>query len=427
MKKTNILTIFFLLIISTLSVSATPSLFEQGLIRYTSITFNETFNFSSGSIGQTHNATYNNVSTSLTWFHGGSNTRSNITNQEMWIMPSPSAPPTVQTLVGGFTVTNIDYISFELNRTMVSGAYSESNGLSLFSKYSATAGQREWYAIMSGLNLVCNYPQNTSTRTITRLNHSQKYVFEYLKNQSTNQSFSVYIDGIYINECGGEFTGSNSDMGFQFSAGGAGHNNQDIIDNILMLKNVRVVYPENPPVINYFNATNLTIMNGTSTMLFWNVTNATISLTLNNGIGNVTAINSTNVTPTDTTTYTLNATNTNSSVYASLTITVNQPCMPDYYCGTYNTCTINNTRTCNVILDNNLCGIPFAGNTSNFTTSCTYQPIGYTPSYETQDSQAIVIDGFAKFLAGWGLVALLIGFLLAILICITIYKKYIAR
>jgi uncharacterized protein YkwD/chitodextrinase len=77
-----------------------------------------------------------------------------------------------------------------------------------------------------------------------------------------------------------------------------------------------------PPTIAQFSATALTITAGQSTTLVWSVAGAT-SLSIDNGIGNVSTVTSKSVSPAQTTTYTLTATNTGGSTTGRVTITVN--------------------------------------------------------------------------------------------------------
>jgi len=75
------------------------------------------------------------------------------------------------------------------------------------------------------------------------------------------------------------------------------------------------------PAISAFSATPQTITAGQSVTLSWSVSGAT-SISLNNGIGDVTYLTSKAVTPTATTTYTLTAKNANGSTTKSVTVTV---------------------------------------------------------------------------------------------------------
>ena len=77
-----------------------------------------------------------------------------------------------------------------------------------------------------------------------------------------------------------------------------------------------------PPVISSFTANPATINAGSSTTLAWNLTNAT-TITLDNGIGNVSNTGFKAVSPTVTTTYKLTATNSGGSTTATTTVTVN--------------------------------------------------------------------------------------------------------
>lgn len=81
--------------------------------------------------------------------------------------------------------------------------------------------------------------------------------------------------------------------------------------------------PTNPaPVITSFTATPSVITAGQSATLSWNVSGAT-SLSIDNGIGSVAATALKSVTPAQTTTYKLTATNSSGSTTATITVTVN--------------------------------------------------------------------------------------------------------
>ena len=76
-----------------------------------------------------------------------------------------------------------------------------------------------------------------------------------------------------------------------------------------------------PPVINLFSATPTPITAGQSSTLAWNVSNAS-SLSIDNGVGNVTGVTSTIVRPASTMTYTLTAANANGTSTAQATVVV---------------------------------------------------------------------------------------------------------
>ena len=78
------------------------------------------------------------------------------------------------------------------------------------------------------------------------------------------------------------------------------------------------------PVISSFTATPALITNGQSSTLAWSVTGAD-SLSLSPGIGNVTGLTSTNVTPTNNTTYVLSASNGWGTVQAQAQVLLNKP------------------------------------------------------------------------------------------------------
>jgi len=76
------------------------------------------------------------------------------------------------------------------------------------------------------------------------------------------------------------------------------------------------------PTINSFTAAPVTISAGQQVTLSWSVSGAS-SVSINNGVGDVTYLTSKTVAPTVTTAYTLTATNANGSKSASVTVTVN--------------------------------------------------------------------------------------------------------
>jgi hypothetical protein len=84
---------------------------------------------------------------------------------------------------------------------------------------------------------------------------------------------------------------------------------------------VTVSPAKNPPTIAFFTAAPTSITSGGSSTLSWSVSGAT-SLSLNQGVGDVTGLTSKSVLPSATTTYTLTATNSSGVVTASATVTV---------------------------------------------------------------------------------------------------------
>ena len=75
------------------------------------------------------------------------------------------------------------------------------------------------------------------------------------------------------------------------------------------------------PVITSFTAAPVTIAPGQTATLSWNATGAT-ALSINNGVGTVSTLTSTTVSPVQTTVYTLTASNATGSTTASVTVTV---------------------------------------------------------------------------------------------------------
>lgn len=77
------------------------------------------------------------------------------------------------------------------------------------------------------------------------------------------------------------------------------------------------------PQIVSFSAASNAIVSGESTTLTWNVTGSTpVTLTIDQGVGDVSGTNSTSVAPTATTTYTLTATDNDGTAEAKVTVTV---------------------------------------------------------------------------------------------------------
>ena len=80
------------------------------------------------------------------------------------------------------------------------------------------------------------------------------------------------------------------------------------------------------PVISSFKASPTTISKGQSTALSWSVSgNPAPTLTIDNGVGDVTGLTSRTVSPSQTTTYTLRATNTEGSTSSAAVVTVVPP------------------------------------------------------------------------------------------------------
>jgi len=140
--------------------------------------------------------------------------------------------------------------------------------------------------------------------------------------QSTTLSWSVTgATGLTINNGVGDVTGSNSvtvspsaTTTYQLVATNATGNGPSTAA-VIALVTVTVVPT---PVITNFAATPSTISNGQSSTLSWAVSGAT-SLSIDNGIGDVTTKPSVSVSPTTTTTYTLTANNTVGSFTATAT------------------------------------------------------------------------------------------------------------
>lgn len=85
--------------------------------------------------------------------------------------------------------------------------------------------------------------------------------------------------------------------------------------------------PPSAPVISSFVASPATLSLGQTATLSWSVNGAT-SISIDNGIGNISGITSLIVVPQQTTTYHITASNGSGTVTAAATVTVNQPSSP---------------------------------------------------------------------------------------------------
>jgi micrococcal nuclease len=97
-----------------------------------------------------------------------------------------------------------------------------------------------------------------------------------------------------------------------------------LIGLVLLLASSVVGCDGSPPVINDFSANPAQISAGESATLLWNVTKAT-SVNIDQGIGNVPASGTKEVSPTKTIAYTLTATNSAGPVTKAVVITVKPP------------------------------------------------------------------------------------------------------
>jgi hypothetical protein len=79
--------------------------------------------------------------------------------------------------------------------------------------------------------------------------------------------------------------------------------------------------PNSKPVVNAFTADPTTIQRGWSSQLRWNISSAE-TVTINNGIGRVSAAGQVCITPTQTTTYTITATNVKGTTTRQITVVV---------------------------------------------------------------------------------------------------------
>ena len=80
------------------------------------------------------------------------------------------------------------------------------------------------------------------------------------------------------------------------------------------------------PKITALTASPASIPNGNASSLAWSVTGSPVpTLTIDNGVGDVSSLTSKSVSPTETTTYTLSATNNQGTTSATVTVTVTSP------------------------------------------------------------------------------------------------------
>ena len=93
-----------------------------------------------------------------------------------------------------------------------------------------------------------------------------------------------------------------------------------------LLWQLPVTSPAPPPVITSFSSAPSAITAGQSAALSWNVSGST-SITIDNGVGDVTGRSTVSVSPVQTTTYTLTASNSASASTAMVTVTI--PSIPD--------------------------------------------------------------------------------------------------
>ena len=83
------------------------------------------------------------------------------------------------------------------------------------------------------------------------------------------------------------------------------------------------------PTIAYFNANPTSIMLGSSSTLSWSTTNAT-NITIDHGVGTVSATGTKEVSPSETTTYTLTATNSDGDKSLSCTVEIKSWAILEY-------------------------------------------------------------------------------------------------
>jgi hypothetical protein len=123
------------------------------------------------------------------------------------------------------------------------------------------------------------------------------------------------------------------------------------------------------PTISSFTAAPTSVFPGQSSTLSWNVSNAT-SVSIDNGIGDVSASGSTSVTPAATATYTLTATNNDGTTTATATVTVAPPAISSFTAtptgidpGQSSTLAWNVSGADTVMIDNGVGAVSASGST----------------------------------------------------------------
>jgi len=148
---------------------------------------------------------------------------------------------------------------------------------------------------------------------------------------SMNLTESLFLNVFYTRDPGRGFSIYHEDQGgnpqawracdvILYKNNGSESVEEDVDLNALCT-NIFTPEAADPPVINSFTADPATIMEGNSSTLSWNVDNAD-TLTINRGVGDVTGLTSIQVTPGQTTTYTLTATNSAGTDTDTATVTV---------------------------------------------------------------------------------------------------------
>ena len=138
----------------------------------------------------------------------------------------------------------------------------------------------------------------------------------------------------------------------------------------------QVINPNSTPAIASFTANPSTITPGQPTTLSWSVSGAS-SISLDNGVGDVSNLTSKTVSPTQTTTYTLTAANSAGSATARTTVTVNSVVVTS----PANNQTVSGTITISVSAADNVASVQFKLDGQNLGPEETSSP--YSLSWDT--------------------------------------------
>ena len=190
----------------------------------------------------------------------------------------------------------------------------------------STILERTVCSINGGTTCSTDFPDNTTTMSVWLGTHNEG---TWLKNSS---NFYLKLAGYYT----GSAFSSMGTLGYYWNSTGSGSNAwyRAVGAAATSYRNngsqgygfsVRCVQ-DSPPVIGEFIASPTTIVNGSSTTLSWTFSGGNpTALSIDNGIGSVFGLLSKSVSPTQTTTYTLTATNSLGSDTKQVTVTVTLP------------------------------------------------------------------------------------------------------
>ncbi|MDD5493309.1 MAG: hypothetical protein PHG36_01355 [Dehalococcoidia bacterium] len=107
----------------------------------------------------------------------------------------------------------------------------------------------------------------------------------------------------------------------------AGANSAKVTVTVAGTSAADIIPPPGPPYIQYFTVTPESIAPGGTAVLSWSVLGA-LSVTVDNGIGSVTSVNTRSVSPGSTTTYTLSANNPAGTSLGYAVLTIASPVSP---------------------------------------------------------------------------------------------------